>query len=448
MGRLICKYCICCLLLALLQFKAMPSAEAQSGPIVIIDINGPINPATDDFLGTSLTEAEAQNARLFIIQLNTPGGLLPSMKAMVEKILESPVPVLVYVTPSGGSAMSAGVFITLAGHFAAMAPGTTIGAAHPVTGTGDDIGGDMRTKIENSTVSQIRAIAEQRGRNADWAEEAVRDSVAITDRDALDEKVIDFIASDIDRALDEIEGKTVSVDGKSVVLKNLKNASRKTLEMSFKQQVVNILSDPNIAILLGLGAMLGIGLELYHPGGFLPGIIGVICLVLSLTAAQVLPINFGGLILMILGVAFFVVELMLPAFGIWGGAGIVCLILGSIYFIDTKQVWSIEGFDVNIGLVGGTAALVGLILLAVGYLVVRSAKRQISTGKEGLLGRKAVVKGEFKKGLGRVQLMGEIWRAKLVEDDSKELKAGDELFVVGLEEEGMCVLVSGTAPTQ
>ena len=201
--------------------------------------------------------------------------------------------------------------------------------------------------------------------------------------------------ANLDKLLGELEGKTVTVAGSPVTLKNYRDAPRTQIPMSFKQVVVNILSDPNIAILLGLGAMLGIGIELYHPGLIFPGICGAICLILSLTAAQVLPISYGGVLLLLLGVSFFAVELMAPSFGIWGGAGIVCLVLGSIYFVDTDLVWSVDGFGVNKLLVGSVAALAGLILLGVVYLAISSKKRRVTTGKEGLVGKVAVVKKSF-----------------------------------------------------
>ncbi len=401
--------------------------QAQSsGGIVVIRINGPINPAADDYLRSSLQKAKEQNAQLFVLELNTPGGLLTSMQTMVESLLDSPIPTVVYVSPSGAGAISAGVFITMAGNFAVMAPGTNIGAAHPVLSGGEDVKGHMGEKVENFAVSLIKAIAEQRGRNVAWAEQAVRESVAITDREALQEKVIDFVASDLDRVLEQIEGKTVTVKGASITLKDLQHAPRRHIEMNLKQKVVNILSDPNIAILLGLGAMLGIGIELYHPGAILPGVVGVVCLILSLTAGQVLPISQGGLALLLLGATFFVVELFIPSFGIWGAAGIICLVLGSIYFIDTDQVWSASGFAVDKLMVGTVAACVGSLLMVVCYLALKSSTRKVSTGQEGLIGKVAKAHNDFTPGKqdgwfeGRVFVMGEIWRARMKQSGAGE----------------------------
>ncbi len=396
------------------------ASAGSNGPIIEAVIDGTINPATDDYLRTAMKEAEARGARLLVIRLNTPGGLLTSMQKMVETLLEAPVPTVVYVSPAGGGAISAGVFITLAANIAVMAPGTNIGAAHPVLGGGGEIKGDMGEKIENFTASLIKAIAEQRGRNVKWAELAVRESVAITDKEAVAEGVVDLVASDLPKLLAEIEGRTVTVKGKPVTLEGLSSAPIESVEMSLKQIVVNILADPNIAVLLGLGAMLGIGIELYHPGGIIPGVVGVICLVLSLVASQVLPIDYGGLALLLLSAVFFVVELFLPAFGIWGAAGVLCLVLGSLYVIDTDFVWAADGLTVDKWLIGTIAAVVGSLLAGVCYLTLRSQRRAVRTGAKGMLGQLATVKGDFtlragdsdsQEFEGKVEIMGELWRA-------------------------------------
>ena len=418
----------------------LAGAQAK-GTVVVIEVDGAINPATDDFLKSSLAKAEQQDAKLFVLVLNTPGGLLTSMQTMVESLLEAKVPTVVYVSPSGGGAISAGVFITLAGHYAVMAPGTTIGAAHPVLSSGGDVKGDMGAKVENFAVSLVKAIAEQRGRNVKWAEQAVRDSVAITDREAEQEGVIDFVATDIDRILEKLEGRTVDVQGSPVTLSNLKTAPRQNIAMNLKQTIVNILADPNIAILLGLGALLGIGIELYHPGGIVPGVFGVICLVLSLIAGQVLPISLGGVALLVLAAMFFGVEVFIPSFGIWGVAGIICLVLGSIYFIDTDQVWSGPEFAVDKPLIGSIAAFVGLLLLAVCYLAVKSAKRSVTTGREGLLGKTARIHSEFQSkdgfATGKVLVMGEIWDAQYRVSEGGELPELGQKVIVKSIEDGM-----------
>lgn len=422
------------LLVILILLVSVAHAES-SGPVIVLDINGTINPATDDYLKSGIREAEAEHASLVIVRLNTPGGLLPSMQSMVQQLLDSPVPVAVYVTPGGASATSAGVFITMAGHFAAMAPGTTIGAAHPVSSGGETIEGDARAKIENFSVSLARAIAEQRGRNTTWAEKAVRESVSITDRDALADKVIDVVASDLTSLLDQIKSKTITVKGAPVTVPDLRNAPRKELQMSFKQKVVNVLSDPNVAMFLGLGAMAGIGIELYHPGLILPGVIGVICLVLSLTAAQVLPINYGGLALFVLGIAFIVIETLTPGLLIWGVAGIACLVLGSIYLIDTDLLWGMGSYALDYKLVGTTAAAVGTILLTLASVAVRTFRAPVKSGSEGLIGSKAKVISDFEESApgiytGRVQIGAEIWKGEFRGDVGP--KSQEELLIADI----------------
>ncbi len=440
-------------LLVLLVLLSLPVSSAQSsldanaqGAVIVISIEGSINPAKDDYLKSAIAQAQQTNAKALVVKLNTPGGLLTSMQSMVEQILDAPIPVIVYVSPAGGGAMSAGVFITLAGHVAAMTPGTSIGAAHPVQGDGNDIGGDMREKIENFAVSLIKAISEQRGRDVSWAEQAVRESVAITDREALEKKVIDVVASDVDKLLAEVEGRTVKVKGVPVTLSGLSSASRQPLAMSFKQRVIDILSDPNVAILLGLGALLGIGIELYHPGAVLPGVVGAICLILSLTAGQVLPINYGGLALFGLGIIFFIVEMTMPTFGVWGVAGIVSLVLGSIYLIDSDMVWGPGTFDVSKPMVGGFAGTVGLLLILLARVVMRTARSRVTTGKEGLVGKTAEVRVAFARGLGpteqargKVLVSGEIWQA-LFNGTERLPEKGDRVRVSSVED-GLTLVV-------
>ncbi|MFN8388872.1 MAG: nodulation protein NfeD [Bdellovibrionota bacterium] len=429
-------------------FFGEPSVRADSlKAVVIAEISGTINPAADDYLKTALKKAAEQQAKLFILKLNTPGGMLPSMQSMVEALLQSPVPTVVYVTPKGGGATSAGVFITLAGNFAVMTPGTTIGAAHPVMGGGENIQGDMREKVENYAVSLGRAIAEQRGRNVQWVEQAVRESVSITDRDAVTEKVIDFSASDVDQILRELEGKTVTIGGAPVTLQGLADAPREPIEMNLRQQVANFLADPNVAMLLGLGAMLGIGIELYHPGAVLPGVVGATCLVLSLIAGQVIPINTGGLLLLLLSAAFFVAEMFMPSFGALGVAGIICLVLGSIYFVDTDEIWSTSGFRVQRGLIGTLAGFTGGILFLVSSVALRAQSGKVQTGREGLADREAVVVKEFTDepdgefAVGKVRVMGEIWQARLKKAAFSSLPKSGDIVVVQAAEGGLRLLV-------
>ncbi len=425
--------------LGLFAARVVPSAslaDSPAGPIVLLRIEGTINPATADYLRAGLEAASLSEARLVVLQLNTPGGLLPSMQLMVESLLQSKVPTVVYVSPRGGGAMSAGMFITLAGNFAVMAPGTTIGAAHPVLNGGSDITGDMGQKIENFSVSLAKAIAEQRGRNVKWAEEAVRESVSATDREAQADGIIDFIAGDLDRLLSDLEGKSVNAAGRQVTLTGLRDAPRREIPMSLKQKVLNVLADPNIAMLVGMGALLGLGIELYHPGALFPGIFGAICLVLSLVAGQVLPITTGGIVLMLLGAAFCLAEAFVPSFGILGIVGTICVATGAIYAIDEDQVFSASSFDVDRVSIFGAAFLVGSCFVFIARQVMKSRSRKVTTGREGLVGKEARVlvdfneiPGEPGKAHGKVRVMGEIWKAVL-DGEVQSLPKRDEALVV------------------
>lgn len=402
--------------------------SVASGPIVTIKIDGTINPAVDDYVKTSLERAKMENAQLFIIEINTPGGLLNSMESITKNLLESPIPTVVFVGPAGSRAVSAGMFITLAAHFAVMAPGTTIGAAHPVTSDGGNVQSDMRDKLENYVSSFARSIAEQRSRNVEWADKAVRESVAITDREALEKGVINFISSDMDHLISELEGRSVSIQGRNINLDKLAKAKREFYPMTFKQKVVNLLADPSVAVLLGLAAVLGIMMELYHPGTAVPGVIGVICLVLSLTASQVIPINYGGIALLILGTAFVVAELYVPSFGIWGIAGTICFILGAIYAVDTDLVWSADSYGVERAYLAAFALFVGGLITSLALYVKKHRRGVVMTGSEGLVG----VAGEIiswsldkKRNYwsGKVRVHNELWHARTA---SVEKGVGDD----------------------
>ncbi|MGH7962217.1 MAG: NfeD family protein [Candidatus Binatia bacterium] len=394
-----------------------------------ITINATINPAVADFIHESITFSSQDGAQALIIQLDTPGGLLTSTKDIVKDILGAPLPVIVYVGPSGASAGSAGVFITMAGHIAAMAPGTTIGAAHPVGGGGQDIEGDMREKIENFTASFSESIAQRRGRNVEWAEKAVRESVVITEVEALQKKVIDLVATDIQELLRKAEDRKVEVGNtkRTLDFENTRTADGTvrvtTLEMRLKHKVLNVLADPNIAYLLMMAGILGLYMEFSHPGTLFPGLTGGICLLLALAAFQVLPINYTGLLLILLGVGFLVAELFLPSFGILGIGGIVSFVLGSLFLFDTPDAELLVDRSIIL-----TAALsVSAFMLFIGTLAVRTWRRQPVSGQEGLIGEEGEVRVRLAPS-GKVWLHGEYWNA---ESDEK-LEVGQKVRVVGI----------------
>ena len=373
----------------------------------LITVDAGINPATADFIHESIFNAERDGAEALIIELDTPGGLLESTKVIVKDLLGAPLPVIVYVAPSGAGAASAGVFVTMAANIAAMAPGTTIGAAHPVGGQGEDIGGDMREKVENFTVSLSKTIAQERGRNVEWAEKAVRQSVSITEQEALKLHVIDLIATDRDDLLRQIDGKEVTVKSAKTRL-SVAGVEIVRKDMRLKQKFLNILANPNVAYLLMMAGLLGLYVEFTHPGVFFPGVAGGICLLLALTALQVLPINYSGLALIVLGMALLVSELFVPSFGVLGVGGIIAFVLGSLLLFDTPE----SNLTVDPSIIYAAAATFGTFTLLVSYLVVRAQRRKPALGREGLLGEIGEVRRPITKDTpGKIFVHGEYWNA-------------------------------------
>ena len=398
--------------------------QEGAGPHVdLITIDGSINPAVDDFIRESIGRAKASGARALIIQLDTPGGLLSSTRTIVKDLLGTPVPIMVYVAPSGAGAGSAGVFITMAANIAAMAPGTNIGAAHPVAGGGQEVKGVMGEKIENFTASFSESIAQQRGRNAEWAIEAVRKSVAITETEALKKKVVDIIARNIDDLLKQADGRTVDIQGGKQKLA-LQNVQVVRHDMNLKQKVLNAIADPNIAYLLMMAGILGLYMEFSHPGTIFPGVAGAICLLLAAAALQLLPINYTGLAFMILGVALLVGEAFFPSFGVLGVGGMISLAFGSLLLFDTPT----SDFGVDRSIVFTAVATLGSFVLAVSYLVFRSQKAKPTLGIDGLIGEVGVVREKLAP-RGSVFVHGEYWKAEA----NDEIDAGEKVEVVGVD---------------
>jgi membrane-bound serine protease (ClpP class) len=338
-------------------------------------------------------------------------------------MLGAPVPVIVYVAPSGAGAGSAGVFITMAAHIAAMAPGTNIGAAHPVAGGGQEVKGVMGEKIENFTASFSESIAQQRGRNTEWAIQAVRKSVSITEKEALKIKVIDVVAKDINDLLEQAHGRKVDIDGRKHELV-LKGARVERYGMSLKQKVLNTIADPNIAYLLMMAGILGLYMEFSHPGVIFPGVAGAICLLLAFASLQLLPINYAGLGLIILGIGLLIGEAFAPSFGVLGVGGIISLALGSFFLFDT------EGSDliVDRSIILTAVATLGTFVLAVSYLVFRSQKSKPALGMDGLIGEIGEVRGKLTPS-GKIFVHGEHWNARA----DSEIDVGEKVEVVGYE---------------
>ncbi len=387
--------------------QASPASSPDERWVMLLRIDGSINPAVADFIDDSLAGAAQEGASALIIELDTPGGLLVSAQRIVKSLLNAPLPVISYIAPSGAGAASAGTFIAEAANIAAMAPGTTIGAAHPVEEGGADIRGVMGQKVENFTASFARSIARQRGRNEDWIEQAVRRSVAIGEREALQKQVIDIVAPDLTSLLAQASGRKVSVQGREVALQ-LSGAAIRFAHMTLGQHVLNTLSDPNIVYLLLMAGLIGLYFEFAHPGVFLPGVAGAICLLLALASFQVLPVNLTGLLLILLGVGMLVAEAFVTSYGILGLGGVISFLFGSLLFIDTSRT----NLAVNRNIVYGAAAGLAVVILGVGYVVARARRARPKTGAEGLVGEIGEVKEAISPGVpGKVFIHGEIWRA-------------------------------------
>ena len=309
--------------------------------VVSITVDGAINPAVANFIERSIKKAEQSNAECLIIKLNTPGGLLKSTRIIVGNILEAPIPIVVYVSPNGAQAGSAGVFITMAAHVAAMAPGTNIGAAHPVSSQGGIVDSTMNQKVTNDALAFIRIIAEKRGRNKDWAEQAVSNSVSITSSEALQLKVIDLIANNSRELLTKMDGKRVELNAGTTTL-HTKNSEIEELEMSFAEKVLQIISDPNLAYILLMLGFYGLLFELYSPGAIVPGIVGVIGLILGLYSLNTLPVNYAGLALIVFGIILFLLEIKVTSYGLLTIGGIIALFLGSLMLIRTDSLLHIS----------------------------------------------------------------------------------------------------------
>ena len=382
-----------------------------------ITIDGTINPVTTEFIIQSIENAEDANAEILVIEMDTPGGLMASMHEIVKAILASEVPVAVYVAPSGSRAGSAGVFITMAAHIAAMAPSTNIGSAHPVDlGGGQDTSQVMAEKIINDAVASIRAVAEKRGRNANWAEKAIRESANITETEALKQNVIDYIVPLVDSLLSEIDGKEIDVvNGKKIL--NTKNARIEEQNMTWRQKGLNVLSDPNIAYLLFLLGMAGIFFEIYNPGVVVPGVVGGISMILALYALHTLPVNYAGLLLIVLAVVMFLLEIKVQSYGVLSIGGVVSFVIGSIMLIDSPLPFLQISWQLILGAAITTAAF---FVFAVG-MAIRAQKKQITTGREGLIGEKGkAIENINPEGL--IEVHGEIWNAFADEKIKKDQK--------------------------
>jgi membrane-bound serine protease (ClpP class) len=388
------------------------SAQAQQSVMRIV-VSGTINPASAKYIHDAVKAAEEDGAEAIVLELNTPGGLLTSTREIVSDFLATSVPVVVYVSPGGAQAASAGAFITLAGHIAAMAPGTNIGAAHPITmGEGSENIADSSniplTKATNDAAAFARTIAEKRGRNADWAEQAVRGSISFTENEALRDSVIDIVSSDIRELLRRIDGRLVETR-KGFVTLHTTNARIHDREMSFQQALLDVLSNPNIAYVLLMLGMYGLFFELYNPGSIFPGVVGSICLILAFYSMNTLPINYAGLALIIFGVILFILEIKIVSHGLLSLGGVISLFLGSIMLIESPPGADFLRVSLSV-IITITVCTAAFFLFVIGK-GISAMKRKTATGIEGMVGTCGRVLEALQPN-GSVAIRGEIWNAR------------------------------------
>jgi len=410
------------------------ASNAAAQTVVVLEIEGGIGVATADYLASGIRHAEEQNADLVIIDMDTPGGLVKPMRDMVQDILGSSVPVATYVSPAGARADSAGTYILLASHIAAMAPTTHLGAATPVSLNGEDVtppepggkpggtpedsesegdgetaplptGSAMERKVLNDAVAYIRGLAERHGRNAEWAEKAVTEAATLTAKEALEQNVIEFIAVDHADLLQQLDGYEVKMDSQVVALETA-GAAIETFEPNWRIKILSAIANPEIVLLLGIIGLYGLMYEGWNPGAIVPGVVGVICLLLAAYALQVLPVNYAGLALILVGIALMVAEAFAPSFGALGLGGIAAFVFGAIMMFDS----GIPGFGISIGFVIGLAVLVALaIIWLVGY-ALKLRRRGAVSGAESIVGGIGTALEDF-EGEGRIWLESEAWHA-------------------------------------
>jgi len=399
-----------------------PGYTEEKPPINFIEVDGIINPATAKFITESIDQTTQQGAQCLIIQLDTPGGLMESMRMIVKKILTSNIPIIVYVAPSGARAASAGVFITLAAHIAVMAPGTHIGAAHPVTlGAEGKESKTMTEKIVNDTVSNIKTIAKTRGRNVDWAEKAVRKSVSITEDEALKLNVIDFISPNLQDLLNKIDGKIIKFDGITRTLLT-KGVQPRSIKMSWRYKLLDTISNPTIAYILLMLGIYGIFFELSNPGAILPGVVGGIFLILAFYALQMLPVNYAGLALILFAIILFIAEVKVISHGLLAIGGVVSLFLGSLMLFESPTEYMRVSLSVIIPAVLVSA---GFFIFAV-TKAIKARLKKPTTGMEGLVGEVGIASTTIAPE-GKVSIHGEFWNAF----SDQNIEKGEKVQVIG-----------------
>jgi membrane-bound serine protease (ClpP class) len=425
-AKLARKIAFALMLLIAGSFASELLAEGETREVLVINVSGGIDTGTEDYILDAIEEAEQGDVACLVMELDTPGGMLSNTQEIVKRLLNTSVPVVVFVSPKGAQAASAGTFITMAAHVAVMAPGTRIGAAHPVNvsfmpGQGDEEENKkkqeqrdyMMEKVENDTVSFIVGAAKQRGRNTEWAEKAVRESVSITSDVAVKENVVDLEASTLTDLLEKIDGREVKIDEDTTVVLKTKGAPITRREMSLKQRLLHFLADPNILmILMALGG-LGIMMEFYHPGTILPGVVGAICLLLAFTSLQILPVSWGAFLLVVAGIAMFIAEVYVTSYGLLGIGGAICFLIGGILLIDPSREphYVDPNLTVDWSVLIPLVVTMGLVVMLVGYFVMRAQRKKIETGTEGMQGLVGDARSEVNPQGGKVFVRGEHWKA-------------------------------------
>lgn len=384
--------------------------------VMVITVNGVINPVSAEFIGKGIKKATTKNVEALIIELDTPGGLDTSMRIIVKEIIGSEIPVVVFVSPSGARAASAGVFISLAAHIAAMAPGTNIGAAHPV-GLGEKMDKTIAEKATNDAAAYIKSLAERHGRSAQWAEKAVRESISATEGEALKEHVIDLVTRDINTLLSDIDGKKVQTAFAERTLRT-KDAKITREEIGLRQKILNFISDPNVAYILMLLGFYGLFFELTNPGAVFPGVVGGICLILAFYAFQTLPVNYAGLLLIILAIILFILEVKIVSHGVLAIGGVISMIIGSLMLFESSGPFLRLSLYLILPAVIVTALFFSLTI----SLALKAHRRKPVTGKEELIGMEGIAKTDITKEGGTVFLHGEIWSAYSEENITKNDK--------------------------
>jgi membrane-bound serine protease (ClpP class) len=431
------------LLASLLLLVALSLASRVHGAEVhLVELKGAIGPASADYVVRSIEQADLAGAALVVIRLDTPGGLDLAMRDLIRAILASPVPVATWVAPGGARAASAGTYILYASHIAAMAPATNVGSSTPVSigggspiplpaspedaedGAGSPVAGGsaMERKVINDAVAYIKGLAELRGRNIEWAEQTVVEAANLTASEALELNVIDMIAGDIEDLLQQLDGSSVALEGGELVL-NLADSNVVGIEPDWRYEFLALITDPNVAYILLMIGIYGLILEFYNPGLGLPGITGIICLLLGAYALQMLPINYVGLALIVVGIGLMIVEAMSPSFGVFGLGGVVAFVLGSVILMDTE----LEAFRISIAIIGAfAAASLGVFLFTLSMLV-QARRQKVVSGTESMIGSSATALESF-EGQGRVRAFSENWKAT----SDQPIDKGSQVEITGI----------------